>query len=49
MAPFRLARQVIEVAQGHERVAALLDGTLDQAAQVVTVAVQSPKTSKRLT
>ena len=39
-APFRLARQVVEVAQGHERVAALLDGALDQAAQVPSVAVQ---------
>ena len=29
-----------EVAQRHERVAALLDGTLDQAAQMVSVAVQ---------
>jgi hypothetical protein len=38
-APFRLARQVVEVAQGHERVAALLDGALDQAAQMASVAV----------
>jgi hypothetical protein len=39
-APFRLARQVAEVAEGDERVAALLDGALDQAAQVRSVAVQ---------
>jgi hypothetical protein len=39
-APFRLARQVAEVAERHERIAALLDGALDQAAQVRSVAVQ---------
>jgi hypothetical protein len=39
-APFRLARQVAEVAEGDERVAAFLDGALDQAAQVASVAVQ---------
>ena len=39
-APFRVARQVAEVAEGDERVAALLDGALDQAAQVASVAVQ---------
>jgi len=39
-APLRVARQVAEVAQGDERIATLLDGALDQAAQVVSVAVQ---------
>jgi hypothetical protein len=39
-APFRLARQVAEVAERDERVAALLDGALDQAAQVASVAMQ---------
>ena len=39
-APFRIARQVAEVAEGKERVAALLDGALDQAAQVASVAMQ---------
>jgi hypothetical protein len=39
-APFPVARQVAEVAEGDERVAALLDGALDQAAQVASVAVQ---------
>jgi hypothetical protein len=39
-APFRIARQVAEVAEGDERVAALLDGALDQVAQVASVAVQ---------
>ena len=39
-APFRLARQVAEVAEGDERVAPLLDGALDQTAQVAAVAVQ---------
>jgi hypothetical protein len=38
--PFRVARQVAEVAEGDERVAALVDGALDQAAQVASVAVQ---------
>ena len=38
--PFRLARQVAEVAEGHERVALLLDGALDEAAQMASVAVQ---------
>ena len=37
---FRFAREVVQVAQGHERVAALVDGTLDQAAQMTSVAVQ---------
>ena len=39
-APFRVARQVAEVAQRDERVAALLNGALDKAAQVPSVAVQ---------
>jgi hypothetical protein len=39
-APFRVARQEDEVAERDERVAALLDGALDQAAQVASVAVQ---------
>ena len=39
-APFRVARQVAEVAERDERVAALLDGALDQAAQVASVAMQ---------
>ena len=39
-APFRVARQVAEVAEGDERVAALLDGALDQVTQVASVAVQ---------
>jgi hypothetical protein len=39
-APFRVARQVAEVAEGDERVAALLDGALDQASQVASVAVK---------
>ena len=39
-APFRVARQVAEVAEGEERVAALLDCALDQVAQVASVAVQ---------
>ena len=39
-ASFWVARQVAEVAEGDERVAALLDGALDQAAQVASVAVQ---------
>ena len=38
-APFRVARQVAEVAERDERVAALLDGALDQVAQVAPVAV----------
>src|SRR5262249_29341442 len=42
-APFRGARQVAEVAQGDERVAALLDGALDQAAQPASIAVQVAK------
>ena len=37
--PFRLAGQVAEVAEGNERIAALLDGTLDQVTQVASVAV----------
>ena len=39
-APFRVARQVAEVAERDERIAALLDGALDQIAQVAPVAVQ---------
>jgi hypothetical protein len=39
-APFRVARQVAEVAEAEERLAALLDGTLDQAAQVASVGMQ---------
>jgi hypothetical protein len=42
-APFRVTRQVAEVAQGEERVAALLDCPLDQAAQPASVAVQVAK------
>jgi hypothetical protein len=42
-APVRVARQVAEVAEGDKRVAALLDGALDQAAQVASVAVQVAK------
>jgi ABC-type tungstate transport system permease subunit len=38
-APFRVARQVAEVAERDERVATLLDGAPDQAAQVASVAV----------
>jgi transposase InsO family protein len=38
-APFRLARQVAEVAERDERVAALLDGALDQTAEVASVAM----------
>jgi hypothetical protein len=38
--PFRVARQVAEVAQGEECVAALLDGAFDQVAQVTAIAVQ---------
>jgi predicted RNA-binding Zn ribbon-like protein len=38
-APFQVARQVAEVAEGDERVAALLDGALDQVAQVASVAM----------
>jgi hypothetical protein len=38
--PFRVARQVAEVAERDECVAALLDGTLDQVTQVASVAVQ---------
>jgi hypothetical protein len=41
-APFRVARQVAEVAGGEERVAALLNGALEQVAQVASVAMQSP-------
>jgi hypothetical protein len=37
---FRVARPVEEVAQGEECVAALLDGALDQAAQMPSVTVQ---------
>src|SRR5262245_30130406 len=42
-APFGVARQVAEVAKGDERVAALLDGALDQAAQLASIAVQVAK------
>jgi hypothetical protein len=42
-APFRLARQVAEVAERDEPVAALLDRAIDQAAQVASVAVQVTK------
>ena len=38
-APFRVARQIAEVAEGDERVAALLNGALDQVAQVASVAM----------
>jgi hypothetical protein len=39
-APFRLPRQVGEVTERHERVTALVDGALDQAAQMPSVAMQ---------
>jgi hypothetical protein len=39
-APFRLARQVAEIAEGDERVAAFLDGARDQIAQVASVAMK---------
>jgi hypothetical protein len=39
-ASFRRARQVAEIAERDERIATLLDGALDQAAQVASVAVQ---------
>ncbi len=39
-APFLVARQVAEVAEAKQRVAALLDRALDQATQVVTVGVK---------
>jgi hypothetical protein len=39
-APFRVARQVEEVAERDEGVAVFLDGALDQAAQVAALAVQ---------
>jgi hypothetical protein len=39
-ASFRVTRQVAEVAEGDERFAALLDGALDQDAEVAAVAVQ---------
>ena len=39
-APLRVARQVADVAERDERVAALVDGALDQAAQVASVAMQ---------
>jgi hypothetical protein len=42
-APIRVAGQVAEVAQGHERVAALFDGSLNQSAQVASVAMQVAK------
>ena len=42
-APFRVARQVADVAERDERVAALVDGALDQAAQVASVAMQVTK------
>jgi hypothetical protein len=41
--PVRVARQVAEVAQREERVAALLAGALDQAAQLAPVTVQIAK------
>jgi len=41
--PFRVTRQVAEVAQREERVAALLDSALDQAAQLTPVTVQIAK------
>jgi hypothetical protein len=42
-ASFRVAGQVAEIAQGDERVAALLDSALDQTAQVVSITVQVAK------
>jgi hypothetical protein len=39
-ASFRVVRQVAEVTEGDERVAALLDCSVDQVAQVASVAVQ---------
>src|SRR5262249_35227388 len=42
-ASLRVVRQVAEVAQRDERVAALPDGTLDQTAQLAPVAVQVAK------
>jgi hypothetical protein len=39
-ASFRLPRQVGEVTERHERVAALVNGALDQPAQMPSVAVQ---------
>jgi hypothetical protein len=39
-ASVRVARQVAEVPEAEERLATLLDGALDQAAQVASVAVQ---------
>ena len=39
-APFRVARQVAEVSEGDEGVAAFIDGSLDQATQLTSVAVQ---------
>jgi hypothetical protein len=39
-APFRLPRQVGEVTERHERVTALVNGALDQAAQMPSVAMQ---------
>ena len=39
-APFRVARQVAEVAEAKQRVAALLDRALNQASQVVTVGMK---------
>ena len=38
--PFRLARQIAEIAEGDERVTALLNSALDQAAQMPSVAMQ---------
>ena len=38
-APFRVARQVAEVAEADERVAALINGALDQVAQMASVAM----------
>jgi hypothetical protein len=42
-APLRVVRQVAEVAERDERAAVLLDGALDQVAQVASVAVQVTK------
>jgi hypothetical protein len=38
-APFRVARQIAEIAEGDERVAALSNGALDQVAQMASVAM----------
>ena len=42
-APLRVARQVAEIAERDKRRAALLNGALDQAAQVPSVAMQVTK------